>query len=283
MLYADAGIYLPESKATLVYSRLAKRLRKLNLESFQRLLRPRGRPRRRRRAAGDAVGADDQRDPFLPRAAPFRTSQGARPAGDAERRAPRRESAVVVGRVFERPGALFDRADPALARPQRRRARHQDIGHRHRSARRRGGKTRRLCRGRAGRRAARLAQAIFRFGPERGASGMGGRRRAQAIGFLPDAQSERGLADAGKIRRHLLPQRRHLLRRADPAEGVEQVRLDIGARRLALYRPFRTGDRPGGFAVRQRRRHRLSAQRRERPHEARSRSRSSTIRPPCAA
>ena len=35
MLYADAGIYLPESKATLVYSRLVKRLRALNIESFQ--------------------------------------------------------------------------------------------------------------------------------------------------------------------------------------------------------------------------------------------------------
>jgi chemotaxis protein methyltransferase CheR len=34
MLYADAGIYLTESRATLVYSRLVKRLRKLNLESF---------------------------------------------------------------------------------------------------------------------------------------------------------------------------------------------------------------------------------------------------------
>jgi len=34
MLYADAGIYLPDTKATLVYSRLVKRLRKLNLESF---------------------------------------------------------------------------------------------------------------------------------------------------------------------------------------------------------------------------------------------------------
>ena len=44
MLYTDAGIYLPETKATLVYSRLAKRLRKLELESFQRLLRSRGRP-----------------------------------------------------------------------------------------------------------------------------------------------------------------------------------------------------------------------------------------------
>jgi chemotaxis protein methyltransferase CheR len=35
MLYADAGIYLPESKATLVYSRLAKRVRALGLETFR--------------------------------------------------------------------------------------------------------------------------------------------------------------------------------------------------------------------------------------------------------
>jgi chemotaxis protein methyltransferase CheR len=35
MLYADAGIYLPESKATLVYSRLAKRVRALGLENFR--------------------------------------------------------------------------------------------------------------------------------------------------------------------------------------------------------------------------------------------------------
>jgi chemotaxis protein methyltransferase CheR len=35
MLHADAGIYLPESKATLVYSRLAKRLRLLGLQSFR--------------------------------------------------------------------------------------------------------------------------------------------------------------------------------------------------------------------------------------------------------
>ena len=34
-LYSDAGIHLTESKATLVYSRLAKRLRALNLESFR--------------------------------------------------------------------------------------------------------------------------------------------------------------------------------------------------------------------------------------------------------
>jgi chemotaxis protein methyltransferase CheR len=35
MLHADAGIYLPDSKATLVYSRLAKRLRALGLQSFR--------------------------------------------------------------------------------------------------------------------------------------------------------------------------------------------------------------------------------------------------------
>ena len=35
MLYADAGIYIPDTKATLVYSRLVKRLRALNLESFK--------------------------------------------------------------------------------------------------------------------------------------------------------------------------------------------------------------------------------------------------------
>jgi chemotaxis protein methyltransferase CheR len=35
MLHGDAGISLPESKATLVYSRLAKRLRALGLESFR--------------------------------------------------------------------------------------------------------------------------------------------------------------------------------------------------------------------------------------------------------
>jgi chemotaxis protein methyltransferase CheR len=35
MLHADAGIYLPESKSSMVYSRLAKRLRVLGLRSFR--------------------------------------------------------------------------------------------------------------------------------------------------------------------------------------------------------------------------------------------------------
>ena len=35
LLYADSGIYLPPQKATLVYGRLAKRLRALGLQSFK--------------------------------------------------------------------------------------------------------------------------------------------------------------------------------------------------------------------------------------------------------
>lgn len=35
LLHEDAGIYLPDTKATLVYSRLAKRLRTLGLENFR--------------------------------------------------------------------------------------------------------------------------------------------------------------------------------------------------------------------------------------------------------
>jgi chemotaxis protein methyltransferase CheR len=35
MLHADAGIFLPESKSSMVYSRLAKRLRVLGLENFR--------------------------------------------------------------------------------------------------------------------------------------------------------------------------------------------------------------------------------------------------------
>ena len=34
-LYDEAGIHLPKSKSTLVYARIAKRLRQLGLESFQ--------------------------------------------------------------------------------------------------------------------------------------------------------------------------------------------------------------------------------------------------------
>ena len=74
MLYADAGIYLPESKATLVYSRLAKRLRALNLESFRTIANSSARRTARDERLEMLLGADDQRDPILPRAAPLRTS-----------------------------------------------------------------------------------------------------------------------------------------------------------------------------------------------------------------
>ena len=36
MIYADAGIYLNESKASLVYSRLSKHIRNLGLKGWRR-------------------------------------------------------------------------------------------------------------------------------------------------------------------------------------------------------------------------------------------------------
>ena len=66
LIHADAGIDLRESKAELVYSRLAKRLRALSLELVPRLLRSRRGPRQPGRAAGNAVGPDDQRHALLP-------------------------------------------------------------------------------------------------------------------------------------------------------------------------------------------------------------------------
>jgi chemotaxis methyl-accepting protein methylase len=53
MIYSDAGIYLNETKASLVYSRLSKHIRKLGLKGFRaycaaRLLAGRCRPSARK-------------------------------------------------------------------------------------------------------------------------------------------------------------------------------------------------------------------------------------------
>ena len=53
-LYEDSGIYLPESKVALVYSRLAKRLRALGLESFHQYCALVG-------DSGDPKGAQERR------------------------------------------------------------------------------------------------------------------------------------------------------------------------------------------------------------------------------
>ena len=61
------------------------------------------------------------------------------------------------------------------------------------------------------------------------------RRRAAPPGRLPAAQSDRRLADDGQVPRDLLPQRRHLFRRADPADGLEQVRRASSSASGVLY------------------------------------------------
>ena len=72
ILHGHAGIALTEGKAALVYSRLAKRLRALGLRSFRDYCALVEGVDGRGRAAGDDGGADHQRHPLLPRAAPFR-------------------------------------------------------------------------------------------------------------------------------------------------------------------------------------------------------------------
>ena len=87
----------------------------------------------------------------------------------------------------------------------------------------------------------RPAQALFHRRRRRRAARPAGERRAAPPGRLPHAQSQRRLADAGQVRRHLLPQRRHLFRRADPTDGVEQVRRQARARAASSTSAIRNG------------------------------------------
>ena len=66
-----------------------------------------------------------------------------------------------------------------------------------------------------------------------------GRRGRPLAGQLQGAQPDRPLAGEGAVRRHLLPQRGHLFRRADPGEDLVALRPAARARRAALHRPFR--------------------------------------------
>jgi chemotaxis protein methyltransferase CheR len=52
MIYSDAGIALNETKASLVYSRLSKRLRQIGLRSFREYCE----------LVGSAKGADERRE-----------------------------------------------------------------------------------------------------------------------------------------------------------------------------------------------------------------------------
>ncbi len=110
MLHADAGIHLPESKATLVYSRLAKRLRALGLESFRdycALLREQGGADERQQMLA-ALTTNVTRFFREPHHFEHLRKQTLPPLVDVAQA--RRPSAALVGRLLERRGALFDRA-----------------------------------------------------------------------------------------------------------------------------------------------------------------------------
>ena len=90
-----------ETKATLVYSRLAKRLRALGLTSFRDYCALVAVAGGRRRAPADARGADHQRHPLLPRDAPFRPSEDKCCRRCSPRAPQRRPCAHLVGGLLD--------------------------------------------------------------------------------------------------------------------------------------------------------------------------------------
>ena len=100
-LYEDAGISLPASKANLVYSRLAKRLRALGLENFRDYC-----------ALVDSEDGADERAQMVAALTTNVTRFFREPHHFQHlRRTPRRPPpAHLVGRLLQRSGALFHRA-----------------------------------------------------------------------------------------------------------------------------------------------------------------------------
>ena len=74
MLYADAGIYMPDIEGDAGLFATGQTAAGAESRELPRLLRVSSARRTGPASGGDAVGADHQRHPVLPRAAPFRAS-----------------------------------------------------------------------------------------------------------------------------------------------------------------------------------------------------------------
>ncbi len=264
MLHADAGIHLPESKAALVYSRLAKRLRALGLASFRDYCALVAEREGARRAPENARRAHHQCHPLLSRAASFRASREtglcrrcsrrlarARACGSGRPPAPTARSPIPsrsacsplmpdAGRFDVK--ILATDIDPNMLAEAERGVYAELILE----------PVPAKLRGRW-------------FAPARGARGerpanLLRRRGAAPAGRVSRAQSRRPLADEGTLPGYLLPQRRRSIstRRRRPSSGAAS--RPCSPRRTALHRPFRTGHGSGRRSVRKRGRHDLSAE-----------------------
>ena len=273
MIYSDAGIYLHEAKATLVYARLAKRLRVLGLTNFgdycEMVAGPQGQNERQEMLAAlttnvtrffrEAHHFEHLKSQVLPpllrqarRGGRVRIWSAACSSGQEPYSIALTILSVMPDAAAHDVKVLATDIDPHIL----------DAG-------RNGVYPETQLADVPGDQRKRFFEAAAR----RRAAAMAGRRGAAQSGRLPAAQSDRELADAGSLSCDFLPKRRDLFRRGHATAALEQVRTQAGARGVALYRSFRTCHRPRRLAAQQRGNLHLSAQGELPANEADSRSR----------